>query len=200
MKYIIVCGSRCITFYRVLKAYKEIFMNMVSKILVPVDFSKNAANGLRFAVSLAQKTQAELVVLHVTQGEEAGGFLDLLGAMEGAPAVNPPARVPAHRLLQERSLDLYNFVARVVRNPGRLRIKRNVALGNKIERILGAAHEENADLVVLAAQKQSFFASLIARAKLLKLIARMPCAVLIPPSSAESWPRLGTMVSSIFAR
>ena len=42
-------------------------MNTVRKILVPVDFSEDSANGLTYSVSLAQKTQAELIVLHVTQ-------------------------------------------------------------------------------------------------------------------------------------
>jgi len=42
-------------------------MNRVRKILVPVNFSEDSANGLKYAVSLAQETQAELVVLHVTQ-------------------------------------------------------------------------------------------------------------------------------------
>ena len=41
-------------------------MNTVRKILVPVDFSEDSANGLIYSLSLAQKTQAELIVLHVT--------------------------------------------------------------------------------------------------------------------------------------
>jgi len=175
-------------------------MNMVPKILVPVDFSENAANALKYAVSLAQKTQAELVVLHVTQKEEVDSFPHLLAVMEGIPMPNPPARFPGDRLLQERALDLYSFVARVVRNPGAVKIRRRVARGNKAEKILGAAHEENADLVVLSVQKQSLFAYLIARGKLLRMISRMPCAVLLPPCSGESWSRLGTVGSSLFAR
>ena len=58
-------------------------MNPVRKILVPVDFSEDAANGLRYAVSLGQKTQAELIVMHVTQKKEADSCLDLLAIMEG---------------------------------------------------------------------------------------------------------------------
>jgi nucleotide-binding universal stress UspA family protein len=49
-------------------------MNAVRKILVPIDFSEESADGLNYAVSLAQKTQAELVALHVTQKEEAYSF------------------------------------------------------------------------------------------------------------------------------
>ena len=57
-------------------------MNTVRKILVPIDFSEDSADGLKYAVSLAQKTQAEVVVLHVTQKKEADAFLDLLAVME----------------------------------------------------------------------------------------------------------------------
>jgi hypothetical protein len=53
----------------------------VRKIPVLIDFSKESDDSL--SVSLAQKTQAELIVLHVTQRGEADGFLDLLAMMEG---------------------------------------------------------------------------------------------------------------------
>ena len=42
-------------------------MSALQRILVPVDFSEESANDLKYAVSLAQETHAELVVLHVTQ-------------------------------------------------------------------------------------------------------------------------------------
>ena len=111
-------------------------MNTVRKILVPVDFSEDSANGLRYSVSLAQKTQAELIVLHVTQKSEADSFLDLLAVMEGAPMLNRPAGIPVDRLLREKALDLYHFIEKAVRNPGQVKIRRKVALGNEAEKIL----------------------------------------------------------------
>ncbi len=175
-------------------------MNNVQKILVPIDFSEDSATGLKYAVWLAQKTQAELIVMHVTQKGEADSFLDLLAVMEGAPMLNPPAGIPLDRLLREKALDLYNFIENVIRNPGPLKIRRKVALGNKAEKILGAAKEENIDLVVLAVRKQSFFPYLMARGKLLNMISRMPCPVLLKPSFGEPWPRFGIIGSSLFAR
>ncbi len=175
-------------------------MNTVRKILVPIDFSEDSANGLNYAVSLAQKTQAEVIALHVTQKEEADSFLDFLAVMEGAPMLNPPAAIPVDRLLREKALDLYNFIEKVIRNPGPLKIRRKVALGNKAEKILGVAKEENIDLVVLAVRKQSFFPYLMARGKLLRMISRMPCPVLLKPSFGEPSPTSGLIGSSIFAR
>src|SRR3970282_2834448 len=64
--------------------FKEaIDMNGVRKILVPINFLEASANGLKYAVSLAEETQAEVLVLHVTQKEQADSFLDLLAVMEG---------------------------------------------------------------------------------------------------------------------
>ena len=85
-------------------------MNTVRKILVPVDFSEDSANGLNYSVSLAQKTQAELIVLHVTEKREADGFLELLAMTEGYPMLKPTAVIPIDQLLREKTLDLYRFL------------------------------------------------------------------------------------------
>jgi universal stress protein A len=175
-------------------------MNTVRKILVPIDFSEDSADGLKYAVSLAQKTQAEVVVLHVTQKKEANAFLDLLAVMEGAPMLNPPATIPVDRLLSEKALDLYRFIEKVVRNPGPLKIRRKVVLGNEAEKILGVAGEKNIDLVVLTVPQKSLFPYQMAGGKLLKMISRMPCPVLLKPAFDEPWPTSGVIGRWIFAR
>jgi nucleotide-binding universal stress UspA family protein len=175
-------------------------VNTVRKILVPIDFSEDSADGLSYAVSLARKTQAEVVVLHVTQKQEADAFLDLLAVMEGAPMLNPPATIPVDRLLSEKALDLYRFIEKVVRNPGPLKIRRKVALGNEVEKILRVAEEENIDLVVLAVPQKSLFPYQMAAGKLLKMISRMPCPVLLKPAFDEPWPTSGVIGRWIFAR
>jgi nucleotide-binding universal stress UspA family protein len=157
----------------------EISMNRVRKILVPVNFTEDSANGLKYAASLAEETQAELVVLHVTQKEEARSFLNFLALMEGWPMLNTQTTIPLDRLVREKALDLYRFIEKVIRNPGRVKIRRKVALGHEEEKILGVAREENIDLVVLGIRNESFFSYLMGRAKLLKIISRLPCPVLL---------------------
>ena len=174
-------------------------MNTVRKILVPIDFSEDSANGLRYAASLAQNTHAELIVLHVTQKKEADAFLDLVAVMEGAPMLNPPDAIPVDRLLREKALDLYRFIEKVVRSPGQVRIRRKVALGNEAEKILGVAEDENIDLVVLAVRQKSFFPYLLAGGRLLKMISRFPCPVLLKPAFDELWPRSSIIGSSLLA-
>jgi universal stress protein A len=162
-------------------------MNRVRKILVPVNFSDDSANGLKYAASLAEETQAELVVLHVTQKEEARSFLSFLAVMEGWPILNTQMAIPVDRLVREKALDLYRFIEKVVRNPGQIKIRRKVALGLEEEKILGVAREENIDLVVLSIRNESFLSTLMARAKFLKIISRLPCPVLLRPAFDKSF-------------
>ena len=156
-------------------------MNNVRKILVPVNFSDDSANGLKYAASLAEDTQAELVVLHVTQKEQAQSFLGYLALMEGWPAPNTPPSIPVDRLLREKALDLYHFIEKVIKNPGALKIRRKIALGHEEEKIVGIAREENIDLVVLGVRNESFFYNILARVKFLKIISRLPCPLLLKP-------------------
>jgi nucleotide-binding universal stress UspA family protein len=114
--------------------------------------------------------------------------------------LNLPAGIPVDRLLREKALDLYRFIEKVVRNPGRLKIRRKVALGNKAETILRVIKDESIDLVVLAVRNKSLFPYLMARGKLLKMISRLPCPVLLKPPFGEPWPRSSIIGSSLFAR
>lgn len=175
-------------------------MPEVQKILIPVNFSEDSADGLKYAVSLAKETQAELLVLHVAQKKEAETFLDFLAVMEGLPALNRPAGIPLDRLLREKALDLYRFIEEVVRNPGRLKISRRVVLGNKEDKIVEVANTERIDLVVLADGKKPFFPRLMARGKLLKMISTLPCPMLLKLPVFESWPHSGIIRRSAYAR
>ena len=157
-------------------------MKRFRKILVPVNFSDDSANRLNYAASLAEETQSELVVLHVTQKKEARSFVNFLALMEGWPMLNNPTAIPVDRLVREKALDLYRFIERVIRNPGRLKIRRKVALGHEQEKILRVAREEDIDLVVLGILNKSLFSNLMTRAKFLKTISRLPCPVLLRPA------------------
>ena len=54
--------------------------------------------------------------------------------------------------------------------------------------------------MVLAVRKTTFFPYLMAGGKLLKMISRFPCPVLLKPSFDEPWPTSGLLRPSIFAR
>ncbi len=172
-------------------------MNTVQKILVPVDFSERSANGLQYAASLAQEMKADLIVMHVLDKDAGDSFLDSLASFEGWPIPpHGPTRIPVDRLLREKSLDLYNFIQKVVGNPGTLRVRRRMEMGNPAKEIVGVAKEERIDLIVLALQKKSLFSYLMARGTLLKFIWRFPCPVLLTPPIPRERPERGQTVIS----
>jgi nucleotide-binding universal stress UspA family protein len=77
------------------EAKKSTTIKTPLKILVPTDFSRNAAEALRFAVPLAWQFGAQITLLHVIAWE---GNSRLLGAAGLADALNKSAQDPAHRL------------------------------------------------------------------------------------------------------
>jgi nucleotide-binding universal stress UspA family protein len=113
--------------------------------------------------------------------------------------MNESPSIPVDELLREKALDLYNFIEKVIRNPGRVKIRRKVVFGNRAEKIVETANKELIGLVVLTFRKQSFFRYLLARARFLAVIMRMPCPVLLTPALDEGWPRFGTTGFSLFA-
>jgi nucleotide-binding universal stress UspA family protein len=169
-------------------------MTGIRKILVPIDFSEDSADALKYAASLAEKTEAELVVLHVAQKREADSFLESLTVMEGAPALPRRAGIPVDRFLGEKALDLYHFIERVLGDPARLKITRKVALGDKAEKVIEAVKEERIDLVVFPVPRRSFFSYVASRGKLLKVISKCPCPVVVKPLFGE--PRSPMMESA----
>ena len=79
-------------------------MPEVQKILIPVNFSEDSADGLKYAVSLAKETQAELLVLHVAQKKEAETFLGLSGRDGRIACTKSSRRDPPRSLVARESI------------------------------------------------------------------------------------------------
>src|SRR5215813_2836078 len=116
-----------------------------------------------------------------------------------APILNLPAGIPGDRLPSEKALGLYHFIEKLVRKPGRVKIRRKVTLGDQAEKVLGVAEEQNIDLVVLVVRQRSFF-HLMAGGKQLRMMSRLPCPVLLKPPLDESCPTSDVIGRRILAR
>jgi len=164
-------------------------MYTISKILVPVDFSEHSANALQYAASLAYKSGGEVIALHVMSTEKEDSVHSLLAAFEGWPV--PPVtakRFPLDRQLQERSLDLSNFIAKVLGNRFLIKIHRDVRVGAPVKEIVAAARQRRVDLVVMERPRKALFSYLLARGSLLRLSLKLPCPMLLtPPDSDPAW-------------
>jgi universal stress protein A len=156
-------------------------MNKIRNILVPVDFSEESKSALDSALSLARETGARLIVLHVfdkTGEEYREATLEYFARLHGV-AQSSVFAPTLDRWLQEKSLDLCNFIQSVLQEPGKIIINRRVDLGRPVGNIMRAAKEENADLIVLAIKHRRFFPYFMGRSILLKLALRSRCPVLL---------------------
>lgn len=169
-------------------------MRNVKKLLVPIDFSPESEKALKYASSLAKEINAELVALYVVEDLLEEGILAYTFPPEGYSFWDAQASDrPLDALLRERSLDLWHFIERTVRDKSSAKIKKMVRLGKVHKEIAAVAREENIDLVVVELRKRFLFSSL-ARRRLLKMIDKLPYPVLLPPPIGEDAPRRGKPV------
>jgi nucleotide-binding universal stress UspA family protein len=169
-------------------------MQNVKKLLVPVDFSPESEKALRYASSLAKQINAELIAVYVIEDILEEGLLAYIFPPDGWPYLDvPPSVRPLDVLLRERALDLWRFIEQTIHDRSPTNIKRMVRLGKVREEIAAVAREENIDLVVMELRKRLLFPSRATR-KLLKIIDKLPCPVLLAPPSREDRPSRGKRV------
>lgn len=166
-------------------------MQNVKKLLVPIDFSAESEKALKYASSLAKQIDAEVIALYVVEDILEEGILAYIFPPDGWPFLDmQPSVRPLDLLLRERALDLWRFIERTVHDNGAAKVKRMVRLGKVREEIASVAREENIDLVVLELRKRLLFPTLATR-KLLKIISKLPCPVLLAPPIDEDTPKRG---------
>jgi nucleotide-binding universal stress UspA family protein len=155
-------------------------MRKVNRILVPIDFSEESARAPKFAVSLAEETRSELVALHVIEKtDDSDFFMSSVALLEGSPfPVSEFPAVPVDVLLQERSLDLWNFIERTVEASNQIKITKRIRMGSLLKEMTATIQEEHVDLVVIEMRKRMSFPNLGAL-KLVKIIRSLPCPVLL---------------------
>ena len=174
-------------------------MPNLKKLLVPIDFSLESEKALRYASSLAEQIKGELIALHVIDElNEHDGLLPLIMPPEGWPffGAEPPAR-PIDILLRERTLDLWNFINRIVPDPATIKLRKIVRLGTLRKEIIAVAREEAIDLIVLELHNRFLFSNLANR-KLLKMIDKLPFPVLLAPPVSDQKPKSGRRVFAFF--
>jgi nucleotide-binding universal stress UspA family protein len=156
-------------------------MRKLNKILVPIDFSEASARALKYALSLAEETRSELVALHVIEKpDDSDFFMSSVALLEGSPfPVKEFPGIPVDVLLQERSLDLWNFIGRTVETNNQVKTIKRIKMGSLLKAMTATIQEEDIDLVVLELRKRSF--PNLGALKLIKLIRALPCSVLLGP-------------------
>lgn len=167
-------------------------MQNVKKLLVPIDFSLESENALKYASTLASEIDARLIALHIVEDPVDGeGFLPFILPPEGWPYIeSQPGVRPLDILLRERALDLWHFVDQTIQGKSPTKIKRIVRLGKFRKEIAAVAREENVDLIVLELSKRILFPTLATR-KLFKIVSKLPYPVLLAPPVAKDIDKRG---------
>ncbi len=146
---------------------------MIRKILVPTDFSPCSREGLRYSISLAERFQSDITILHVLDKkliEESCRFgLDEEGEIK-------------RKIWIKTKENLEEFLKN--ENWKGIQIQKEIVCGTPFQEIVKKAKEIKADLIVLggcggtAELDRLFFGSTAE-----KVVRLLPCAVLcVPPA------------------
>jgi len=167
-------------------------LELFPSILVPVDFSTDAANALRYALGIADHCASSLIVLHVIPRETTThavyqrlGHRDLpfLGPWrpQSAPAVPPEVAEEVVVDLREQAYTaLQAFLpAQMAHHAVELR----VLVGHPFERILETAVQEKVALIVLGTHGRTGLAHLIMGSVAERVVRLAPCPVLTVKTS-----------------
>ena len=139
---------------------------MLSKILVPVDFSEPSTRAVKAAVALAQQFKAKVALVHVTAPTgRPGGF----PVIEAIGMTTDPRR-PARRALNA-------FAEKEV--PAEVRMTCHVDSGVPYRCIIAAADEWNADLIVIGTHGQGWIPNALLGSTAERVVRHARCPVLV---------------------
>ena len=146
----------------------------MKRILVAVDGSSAALKAVDFAADLANKYEAELVLL--TVGANLSPGVD--------PAFEEYARVehipaPATELAVAAAETILDDARRAARAKGAMRISTAPSFGDPAREIIAAAGDQQVDLIVVGSRGHGRLAGLLLGSVAQKVISVAPCPVVV---------------------
>ncbi len=127
---------------------------MISKILVPTDGSKTAQKAANYAIDLAKKVKASVIVLSVI---DKGGMIG-----QTVPARKTARHIlePVEDYLKEAAEGFAGIIVKICRE-NRVKSDTVVVEGHPVEEILKAAERSKADLIIMGSHGRSALAAAI---------------------------------------
>lgn len=143
--------------------------DQIETILVATDFSEASSNAFRYALDLASRLQAEIVLAHIHAATEDG----LTKSQSESIA---------------RSLKGYERAAELSAGPAELKIRTVINAGTTSEELLRLSDGLKADLIVMGTQGAASHDSKPLGSIAAEMIAKAPCPVLAVPAEASYQP------------
>jgi nucleotide-binding universal stress UspA family protein len=142
-------------------------MELIKKILVPIDFSDYSKNALRYAAQFAKTLNAKLFLVYVIE-----------------PIIYPSdfsmgqVAIPSAEMdLTKRAEEELDLLARNLIDPG-LKVERMIKTGKPFVEINEIAKEEDIDLIIMATHGHTGVEHLLFGSTAEKVVRKAPCPVL----------------------
>jgi nucleotide-binding universal stress UspA family protein len=145
----------------------------MKKILVPTDFSKSAQVAIDVASEIAQKANAELVLLHVIE-EAAGSSFNIQGQIE--TSANWEEKIFTMKLI-ERGKKQLSKISEDLRQRG-IKVKEELRLGSPFHGMRTIITDHKVDLVVMGTAGQTKLEEMIIGTNTEKVVRHAKCPVL----------------------
>ena len=152
----------------------------IKKILYATDLSKNSAYAFYYAVDMAKKHDAEIIILHTIEPLPASAFGTSTGKAEHSQqevsmeVIRNRIRKFCEKVEEKNSLACVTLVTKIL-----------VQVGYPPEEILKAADEEGCDLIVLGSHGKGFLRQTFLGSVSGSVLARTRKPVFIVPLTSE---------------
>lgn len=143
----------------------------MNKILVPTDFSKEAGFAFDAAVNLANKTGAQILLLHVVEGLAHGSF-----ATQGGVPDSFSEEAFTLQLLEKGKEDLHKLISN--RSLAGVKVSTNVQLGNPYHHIARDIVDNEADLVIMGSRGASGYEEVLIGSNTERVVRHSKCPVI----------------------
>ncbi|OGN95609.1 MAG: hypothetical protein A2Z77_05900 [Chloroflexi bacterium RBG_13_51_36] len=147
---------------------------LVRRILVPLDGSEIGEAALRYAVSLAKKTAAEIALLEVFE------------PLRGVGATGTSYNIPDDESVRKSLLSYLNHVAGPIKNEG-LEVSTTVVFGKAPDKIVEYAEKNGIDLIAISTHGRSGLGRWVFGNVTDKILHTGDVPVLVAHASVE-WP------------
>lgn len=153
-------------------------MERVIKILVPIDFSECSENSLAFAIQLADKIKAHLILLNVLKFD-SGSMENFAHVTDELEIQTEQSRINIIKSIQKVT---ENVRASIDETPA---IRTNVEIGNVEATICDVASRNQVDYVIMGTQGENSALDKYLGSVASNVLKKAPCPVMVIPENVE---------------
>ena len=154
-------------------------MKNINKIMVGVDFSTYSKDTLAYAAALAEKFQAELIIVNVINKRDIDTILKVGEAQFDRSIekyVAKTAEEYVERVKEERTRQMEELIAKT--GCSDITIQKVIRVGVPFQELISAVEDEGADLMVMGQKGRSDLAGVLFGSNAEKVFRRCPIPLL----------------------